>query len=235
MIILTCAAISSIAGFAFSALAGSLLFQVTTDRVYILEVMLIASIALQTYSIWRLRSAIRWKELVPYLAGGVLAVGPGIWLMLCTPVQVYCLSLGIFLVVYAVFILLRVPIQLQRDCLSGRILAGALGGLAGAIAAFPGAFVTIWCGAHGWDKDRQRAIYQPFILAMQLVTLAALVTVQPPQAIQMTALQFVLPALIGAYIGMRIYSGLSTPQFNRVAAGFLLFSGVALASRGAFQ
>jgi len=42
---------------------------------------------------------------------------------------------------------------------------GALGGITGATPAFPGAFVTIWSGAHGSDKYRQRAIYQPFISA----------------------------------------------------------------------
>ena len=32
----------------------------------------------------------------------------------------------------------------------------------------PGSFVTIWCSMRGWDKLRQRATYQPFILAMQV-------------------------------------------------------------------
>jgi hypothetical protein len=31
--------------------------------------------------------------------------------------------------------------------------------------------VTIWCGIKGLDRDRQRAIYQPFILIMQLLAL----------------------------------------------------------------
>ena len=34
------------------------------------------------------------------------------------------------------------------------------------------AFVTIWCGFKGWTKERQRGIYQPFILIVQLVAIA---------------------------------------------------------------
>lgn len=51
VIVLICAAVSSIAGFAFSALAGAMLFHIARDPVYIIQIMLEASIALQTYSV----------------------------------------------------------------------------------------------------------------------------------------------------------------------------------------
>ena len=43
------------------------------------------------------------------------------------------------------------------------LAVGALGGITGPLAAFPGAFLTIWCGMRGWDKVAQRSIYQPDI------------------------------------------------------------------------
>ena len=45
-IIFVCASISSIAGFAFSALSGALLFHVVHDPVTAVQIMLIASISL---------------------------------------------------------------------------------------------------------------------------------------------------------------------------------------------
>jgi uncharacterized protein len=36
--------------------------------------------------------------------------------------------------------------------------AGALGGIAGGLAGFPGLFVTIWCSMRGGDKLQQRAV-----------------------------------------------------------------------------
>jgi uncharacterized membrane protein YfcA len=41
-------------------------------------------------------------------------------------------------------------------------------------------------------------------------------------------LQYVAPALLGAYVGLRIFSRLSTPQFNTVVSAFLLLSGLLL-------
>jgi hypothetical protein len=44
------------------------------------------------------------------------------------------------------------------------------------------AFVTMWCSVRGWDKSVQRGVTQPFILAMQLVTVACLAWSAPPQS-----------------------------------------------------
>ena len=50
--------------------------------------------------------------------------------------------------------------------------AGSFGEVTGGVAAFPGAFVTIWCGFKGWSKEKQRGLYQPFILIVQLAAIA---------------------------------------------------------------
>ncbi|MDB5374602.1 MAG: sulfite exporter TauE/SafE [Belnapia sp.] len=59
----------------------------------------------------------------------------------------------------------------RRLALPGALLAGAVGGITGGPAAFPAALVVIWCGLLGWPKIRQRAVFQPYILVMQVATL----------------------------------------------------------------
>jgi hypothetical protein len=71
-VILVCSAISTIAGFAFSALAGAVLFQMHSDPVYVVGVLLISSIARAVYTVWSIRSRIEWVELMPYLLGASL-------------------------------------------------------------------------------------------------------------------------------------------------------------------
>ncbi len=230
-IVLVCATVSSIAGFAFSALAGAALFHVTQDKLHVVQIMLVASIALQLYSVWKLRCIIEPRGLLPYFAGGIATIPPGIYLLLNTPVAVYVGVLGALLMAYAVLMLVRPPLRLKRNSLLGRVVVGALGGLTGTTAAFPGAFVTIWCNAQAWDKAQQRAIYQPFILGMQLLTLLALALAQPAQGLRLDALQFAIPALLGAYIGLRVFDKLSTVQFNRVIASLLLLSGASLLAK----
>jgi uncharacterized membrane protein YfcA len=227
-IIFVCATISSIAGFAFSAISGSMLLHVVRDPVEAVQIMLVASIALQAYSVWALRRTIRLRELLPYFAGGAATVAPGAYLLLNTPTTVYLLALGGFLTAYGIYMLLGSPLRLERNTLAGRVVAGALGGITGATAAFPGAFVTIWCAAHGWDKQRQRAIYQPFILGMQVVTLIMLALFAPPAGMRPDLLQYVVPAILGAHLGLMVFSMLSSAQFNKVVSAFLVVSGAAM-------
>jgi uncharacterized membrane protein YfcA len=232
IVVFVSATLSSIAGFAFSAISGPTLLHVTGDPIKAVHIMLVASVALQSYSVWALRKSIKVRELLPYFAGGISTVVPGIYLLLHTPTAIYLLALGAFLTAYASYMLVRPTLRIGRNSLAGRILVGALGGITGATAAFPGAFVTIWCGAQGWDKYQQRAIYQPFILGMQLVTLAVMAFASPTDVVRLEFVQYVAPAMLGSYLGLWGFSKLSTAQFNKVVSGLLLVSGVAMLLRG---
>jgi uncharacterized protein len=227
-IIFVCATISGVAGFAFSATSGSMLLHVVRDPVEAVQIMLVASITLQTYSIWALRRSIKPRALLPYFAGGAATVAPWVYLLLNTPTTIYLLALGGFLTTYGMYLFLRSPLRLQRNTLTGRVIVGALGGITGATAAFPGAFVTIWCAAHGWDKQHQRAIYQPFILGMQVVTLITLAMLAPMTGLRIDLLQYVVPAVLGAHVGLAVFSMLSSAQFNKVVSAFLVVSGAAM-------
>jgi uncharacterized membrane protein YfcA len=107
-------------------------------------------------------------------------------------------------------------------------LAGALGGVLGGLSGAPGLVVTIWCSMRGWDKDRQRAVYQPFILAMQLVTVACLVGAAPPQADVLRHASFVPFALLGAVGGFALYRRMTTRQFHSAVSLLLIVSGAGL-------
>ena len=96
----------------------------------------------------------------------------------------------------------------------------------------PGAFVTIWCGMKGWDKAQQRGVYQPFILAMQPLTLIAIQLMRPASLQQAQldwkVLAFVPAALLGAWFGLRIFRRLTDRQFAHVVNALLIASGIGL-------
>src|ERR1044072_5180910 len=93
--------------------------------------------------------------------------------------------------------LLRRPIVLKGgERRAADVLVGALGGITGPLAALPGTWLTIWCGLRGWDKVTQRAVYQPYILVMQLLGLGALAVVKPQHGALVGAhLAYALPRL----------------------------------------
>jgi hypothetical protein len=137
---------SSIAGFAFSALCGAVLFHVMVSPVYTVQVMIVCSIAIQVFSVAALWRSIDWRSLPVFLMGGVLGVPAGVYLLLHLQTSVYHDVIGSLLIAYGGYLLLRRPTRSLRTGRLADTCAGFLGGLTGGLAGFPGAFVTIWCG-----------------------------------------------------------------------------------------
>ena len=136
--------------------------------------MVLCSTGIQLYAVWRIRHAIRWSPLWPMLAAGALMVPLGVWLLLHVDAALYGVGLGAFLSAYGLFAVFRRDDLVVSGSPWRDAGAGALGGLAGGLAGLSGSFVAIWCSMRGWGKDAQRAVYQPFILVMQIWTLVCL-------------------------------------------------------------
>jgi uncharacterized protein len=230
-VILLSALVSSIAGFAFSALAGSALAYLKLDPVTAVQTMVVCSIATQLYSVWKIREAIRWRSLWPTIVAGVVTIPAGVWLLAHLDAVAYAIGLGAFITCYACYVLLCGKPRVIRGSAWGDVVTGALGGIAGGLAGFPGAFVTIWCAMRGWDKLRQRATYQPYILAMQIVTIVCLRWLAPVHGNIMEGVNFIPFALLGAIGGLAVFQRMTTRQFQLAVSLLLAVSGLGLLAR----
>ena len=70
--ILFASTLSSIAGFAFSAICGVMLLHMMSDPLRVVETMMVCSIAIQALSVAALWRDIEWRELLTFLAGGTI-------------------------------------------------------------------------------------------------------------------------------------------------------------------
>jgi uncharacterized membrane protein YfcA len=224
------ALVSSIAGFAFSAIAGSALAYLHVDPVRAVRMMVVCSIATQCYAVWSIREAIRWRSILPMAGAGIATVPLGVWLLLHVDAAYYAAGLGAFLALYGCYLALRRDSSVARGSIRYDMAAGALGGLVGGLAGIPGAPVTVWCSMRGWDKLTQRATYQPYILVMQMVTLACL-NWESPRHASVHDLGLVPFALAGAIGGLAIFRRMSTRQFQVAISLLLLVSGLGLLAR----
>ena len=231
-IVLVSALISSIAGFAFSPIAGAALLFCKLDPVIVVQILLVASLAQQLYCVWLFRSEIRSFEFVPYLVGSLATLPLGILLLLNSRASILLPVLGIFLLSYGSFVAVKPTIAMcSTNALLGRILVGALGGVTGGLAAFPAAFVAIWCQVHGFDKGRQRSIVQPFILINQAVSITVLSLAHPASSPSLETIQYAAPAILGAHFGVHIFGKLSTSGFNRLVGAALATAGVLMVAK----
>jgi uncharacterized membrane protein YfcA len=227
-VILVAATLSSVAGFAFAALAGIGLAFVTPEPVQVVHTIVLCSIATQLYAVWQLRQHIRWRAMTPMLVGGALTVPCGTWLLLHVHASTYRIGLGVFLIAYGAFSIVNSTQWSVRATPLRDAIAAAFAGFVGGLTAFPGALMTIWCSLRGIDKTRQRAIYQPFILTMQVVTAASLQILGRTQVGARHDLQFVAFAIAGAAIGFAWFRRLSATQFRVALNVLLIVSGVGL-------
>jgi len=231
--ILLAATLSSVAGFAFSAICGALLVHLMNGPLQIVELMVVCSIAIQSLSVWAIRDAVEWKSLSTFLIGGILSLPIGVYLLRHVKPHPFALLMGVFLIIYGTIMLFRKPTTLHRNFGKvGDVLSGLVGGITGGFAGFPGAFVTIWCGLKGWDKKQQRGVFQPFILILQVLTLAMIKVTSAHRhhhdPLGYTEFAYVPAALMGTWFGLGIFGRLSDRQFAITVNLLLITSGIGL-------
>ena len=222
------AIVSGLAGFAFALVAAGVFMHLLPPATA--AAVLIASVvALQIWPIVRLRGAVRWRRLWPFLAGGVPGVPLGVAIVDRIDAGTFRGLVGLFLVAYSVWTLLR-PRPAVVD--AGPVADGAIGfvgGVMGGMAGFAGAVPTVWCGLRGWNKDEQRAVFQPYILAMQGFALAWLWAEGRIDRLAVTTFVLCAPVMaLGVWLGLRLYARVDEKQFRSIVLWLLLASGATL-------
>ena len=228
LVIFIAASVSSTVGFAFSAIAAAMIFHFVPDHVEAVQIMMAASIALQAYCVASMYRTISLRACAPFLVGGIVTIPVGMYLLLHIRADLYVIGIGLGVALYGTYMLFRSTPRVTKGGPLADLAVGALGGITGPLAAFPGAFLTIWCGMRGWDKVAQRSIYQPYILILQVVTLVALSFASECAVFSAELIVYALPGLAGAWLGLRVFQKLTDMQFQRLVNLALIISGVAL-------
>jgi uncharacterized membrane protein YfcA len=175
----------------------------------------------------------RWEALRPYILPGLIGTPLGTVLLAVADAASIAAGVGALLVVYAGWMLARMALRLKpRPVEAGPAADAGIGfasGVLGGVGGFSGALPTMWTDLKGLRKDEARAIYQPFIVAMQAASALALAAGGFLDARAGWALLCALPALaLGAWLGMRAYRAASAERFRLVLLAMLLLSGISL-------
>lgn len=223
------ALVAGLAGFAFGLIAAGVWLHLLAPAE---TAALIAGFGLliQGVSVWRLRRALRLGRLTPFLVGGAIGVALGAWLLYWVdPALVRC-GIGGFLILYSLYGLAR-P-RLPPLTVGGRaadLLIGVVNGVVGGLTGLAAIIATVWCGARGWPKDEQRAVFQPVGVAVFLLTLVSLGSAGLVGTETLRRFAIGLPAVVaGTWLGLRLYGRLDEARFRRVVLVLLLVSGAHL-------
>src|SRR5436190_9872684 len=223
------ALVAGVAGFAFGLVAAAVWLHVLTP-LQTTTLIVAFGLIVQGYSVWKLRRALKFPRLLPFLLGGLVGLPLGVALLEWTPAAEMRIAVGILLIAFSLYSLVR-P-QFAKVTGGGRLADGGVGvlsGIVGGTTGFAGILPTIWCTLRGWPKDEQRAVFQPTGVAIFLGTALCLggAGTVTPDTVRLFLIG--LPALLaGSWLGLRLYGQLDEATFRKVVLVLLLVSGLAL-------
>jgi uncharacterized membrane protein YfcA len=183
----------------------------------------------QGSGIWRVRHALSWRKIAPFIVGGAIGIPAGTALLTTLDPAGLRVGTGVLLLTFGLYNLLR-PV---RNPIEGGGRAdfgvGVANGLIGGLTGLGGIAVTAWCQLRGGPKDAQRAIFQPVMFAtfaMSAVSFAAAGTYTTET---MKLYIMALPVLAaGLWCGLQLYGKLDDAGFRKVVLLLLLMAGVSL-------
>ncbi len=187
-------------------------------------------IAMHALPLYKLRKSLDFSRLPPFLIFGVFGVPFGSWALANMDPTLFRNLIGGMLTAYGLWMLFRPGTSVGE--IGGRTLdntVGLAGGFMGGFAGLSGLFPTLWVGLREWPKNKQRGVYQPFVLVMHALGLATFAANGLVTTLTVYNLLCCLPAVfIGSWMGVLVYPYLNEIVFRRVILGLVLLSGLSL-------
>jgi uncharacterized membrane protein YfcA len=222
------AAVAGIAGFAFGLVASAIWLHVITPAQ---SAALIAGFAIvvQGATLWKLRHALQVPRLLPFIAGGAFGIPIGAAVLnWASPSQMRAF-IGLALIVFSIYSLARPTLPAVGG---GRLADGMTGiasGFFGGSTGLAGLPVIVWSTLRRWPKDEQRAVFQSVAVAIFALTLLWFGGTGKLTSDTIKLFIVGLPAaLLGTWLGFRLYGRLNETMFRVVVLVLLLVSGLTL-------
>jgi uncharacterized protein len=223
------ALVAGLSGFAFGLVAASIWLYVLSP-LQTATLIIAFGLIVQGFAVWKLRRALDWKKLWPFVAGAALGVPVGVTILTWANPADARMGVGAFLVLYTLHALFRPainPVKAGGAAVDAGV--GFLNGVLGGITGLAGILVTIWCGLRGWPKDVQRTVFQPVAVATFLMSALWIGAKGAITADTIKLFLVGLPALLaGTWLGLKLFGRLNEAMFRKVVLVLLLASGIVL-------
>ena len=149
--------VAGLSGFAFGLVAASLWLYILTP-VQSATLIIAFGLLVQGYSVWKLREALDWQRLWPFIAGAAIGVPAGVTLLTWSDPRSVRIAVGIILILYSVYAFFRPTLKFSGGGRASDGAVGFLNGVLGGLTGLAGILVTIWCNFRDWPKVAQRMV-----------------------------------------------------------------------------
>jgi uncharacterized protein len=220
--------VAGLAGFAMSLVVSGIWLHILTP-IQTVTLLVGYGLLVQGYGIWKLRHALRWRKVAPFIFGGALGVPIGAALLAYINPSYMRTVVGLLLVLYSAYSLARPAFKPVQVRVSADVGIGLLNGIVGGLTGLAGIVVVVWCQLRGLPKDSQRTIFQPVGFAVFVMSAISL-SIAGDVAVETVKLYlFGLPlVLAGTWTGLKLYGRFNDAIFRRIVLLLLLASGISL-------
>ena len=191
---------------------------------------IITCLLMSGWPLYKLRKTLDFSRLRPFIISGLIGIPIGMLLLQIVDPKLFKISIGIFLVIYALLILknnnLSIKVNTNKSIDS---LIGLISGFMGGFAALGGLFPTIWVGLQKLPKNTQRGTYEPFIFITSIMAVISFAIAGLFSLQIFFDLIMIIPAIIiGSLLGIKIYNVINSEVFQKMILGLIFIAGIIL-------
>ena len=147
------ALVAGLAGFAFGLVAAAVWLHILTP-LQTATLIIAFGLIVQGYSVWKLRAAVNWQHLWPFLLGAALGVPIGVGILEWANPAHLRKAIGAVLALYGIYGLARPSLQpIKAGGAPADAAVGFVNGVLGAVTGF-GARAPLGVGTKGGEKSR---------------------------------------------------------------------------------
>ena len=220
--------VSGFSGFAMGIVVSGVWLHIITP---IQTAALIAGYGLLTqgYGIAKLRHELNWQSIWPLVLGTTIGIPIGVMLLTRIDPTWIRFGVGVLLVAYSIYSLVRPPLGPFKIGAPADIAIGVTNGLVGGLTGLGGIISTISCQFRGWPRDKQRAVFQPVLFAAFVIISISQLVAGSYTAETVKLYGIGLPFMVaGIWIGFKLYGTINDEMFRKTVLILVLVAGVLL-------
>lgn len=173
----------------------------------------------------------------PFLIGGLVGVPIGVSIFQQINESAFRVGVGMILIAYC-FVMLAIA-HSPRVVAGGKLadgIVGVISGVMGGLGGLSGPVPVVWCALRGWNKDIQRATFQPLFILVGVFTCALYAAAGNMTMETLGWLAIVTPVVIlSSRIGAKVYHAVPERAFRKTLLILLLISGFTLVTPAVFK
>jgi uncharacterized membrane protein YfcA len=224
--------VTGLAGFAMGLVVSGVWLHVLTP-VQTTALIVGYGLFVQAHGVWTFRRSVNLRRVIPLIVGGALGVPLGVVLLSHLDPAYVRRAVGILLVVYSIYGMLQPKLAPLRPNLPADGAIGFVNGILCGMTGLAGPIIVIWCQLTGVPRHAQRAIFQPVILAVFVLTAFGLgIDGEITRDLVVLFVVGIVPLAAGIWLGVHLYGRLDETGFRRVILLMLFLSGLVLLAPG---